>query len=413
MSRYDNAKEIYAAYGVDTDAAIKKLCAMSVSMHCWQGDDVAGFEHEDSKLTGGGIMVTGNHPGRARNIKELWADLDKAFSVIPGNHRVALQAFYGDYGGKFVDRNEIEPCHFQSWIDWTAERGLKLDFNSTFFSHPKSGNYTLSSADKGIRDFWIEHAKRVRRITSYVGEAQGSPSSHNLWIHDGEKEVPIDRHGPRMRLKESLDEIFSEKLPSIKDAMEQKLFGIGSEAYVVGSNEFYFGYAAHNNLMVCFDTGHFHPTESVSDKISPALLFTKGVLLHVSRPIRWDSDHVTVMDDHVKRLMKELVRTNSLDRVDICTDFFDGTINRVGAWVVGMRSILKALLLAFLEPVELLRKYENEGRNFERLAMQEETKSLPYAAVWERFCEINNVPAGSEWVDEIAAYGDKIAAERG
>ncbi|MBP5719268.1 MAG: L-rhamnose isomerase, partial [Abditibacteriota bacterium] len=314
--------------------------------------------------------------------------------------------------GKKVDRDEIEPCHFAGWVDWAKSKDLKLDFNATFFSHPKSGSYSLANADKGIRDFWIEHAKRARAITSYFGEQQGCPSVHNLWVHDGEKEVPIDRLSPRIRLKESLDEIFSVKLPSIKDAVECKLFGIGSEAYVVGSHEFYLGYAALNDIMLCLDLGHFHPTENISDKISSTLLFCKELLLHVSRPVRWDSDHVVIMSDEVKELMREIVRTNMLDRVNIATDYFDGTVNRVGAWATGMRAAMKSLLLALLEPVDILRKYENEGRNFERLAMQEEMKCLPYTAVWARYCEMNNVPAGPEWVDDIAKYGDKVAAER-
>lgn len=408
---YEIARERYAAIGVDTEKAIGRLQNIALSMHCWQADDVSGFENPDGELSGG-IQATGNYPGKARNIDEVRRDIDFAASLVPAKHRLNLHAIYGDFGGKAVDRNEIEPSHFESWMQWAAERGMKLDFNSTSFSHPKSGSLTLANPDDGIRSFWIEHTKRCRAIAEEMGRRQGAPSIMNLWIHDGSKDTTVNRMRYRELLKESLDEIFATEYANMRDCIEAKLFGIGAESYTVGSYDFYLAYGAKHSKIVTLDTGHFHPTESIADKISSLLLFTPEVMLHVSRPVRWDSDHVTTMNDETLELAKEIVRCGALDRVHIGLDYFDASINRVGAYVVGMRATQKCLLQALLEPTEALRGYEAENRLFERLAMLEEGKSLPWSAVWDMFCLRNGVPVGEEYITEIQRYEREVTSKR-
>lgn len=408
---YDIAKERYAAIGVDVDKAINDLQKISLSLHCWQADDVTGFENPDGELSGG-IQSTGNHPGKARNIDELRKDILKAVSYIPGTHRLNLHAIYGDFGDKFVDRNEIEPKHFQSWMEWAKQNNMKLDFNSTSFSHPKSGSLTLSNPDDEIRNFWIEHTKRSRQIAEAMGVYQGSPCVMNLWIHDGSKDTTVNRYRYRELLKQSLDDIFSTKYDHMKDCIEAKLFGIGLESYTVGSYDFYLGYGAKNNKIVTLDTGHFHPTESIADKISSLLLYTPEIMLHVSRPIRWDSDHVTTMNDETLELAKEIVRSAALKRVNIGLDYFDGSINRVGAYVIGTRATQKCFLQALLEPLTKLREYEANDQLFERLALLEETKALPWNAVWDMFCLKNNVPVGEEYIYEIQKYEQEVTFKR-
>lgn len=408
---YEIAKERYAALGIDVDKAIEDLQKISLSLHCWQADDVTGFENPDGELSGG-IQSTGNHPGKARNLQELRRDILKAVSYIPGTHRLNLHAIYGDFGNKFVDRDEIEPKHFKSWMEWAKANNMKLDFNSTSFSHPKSGNLTLSNPDDEIREFWVEHTKRSRAIAEAMGEFQGSPCVMNLWIHDGSKDITVNRYRYRELLKQSLDDIFTAKYQNIKDCIEAKLFGIGLESYTVGSYDFYLGYGAKNNKIVTLDTGHFHPTESIADKISSLLLFTPEIMLHVSRPVRWDSDHVTTMNDDTLELAKEIVRSNALDKVNIGLDYFDGSINRIGAYVVGTRATQKCFLQALLEPLAKLREYEANDRLFERLALLEEAKSLPWSAVWDMFCLRNNVPVGEEYIYEIQKYEREITFKR-
>jgi len=408
---YELAKERYAALGVNTDAALDQLQKISLSLHCWQADDVTGFENPNATLSGG-IQATGNYPGKARNMEELRADIVKAASLIPGSHRVNLHAIYGDFGGQFVDRDQIEPKHFHSWMVWAKENGFKLDFNSTSFSHPKSGELTLSNPDKSIRDFWIEHTKRCRAIAEEMGKFQGSPCVMNLWIHDGSKDQTVNRLEYRKYLKESLDEIFETKYDNMKDCIEAKLFGIGAESYTVGSYDFYLGYGAKNNKIVTLDTGHFHLTESIADKISSLLLFTPEIMLHVSRPIRWDSDHVTLMNDDTLDLAKEIVRSGELDRVNIGLDYFDASINRIGAYVIGTRSTQKCFLQGLLEPLATLRKYEADGKYFERLALLEESKALPWNAVWDMFCLKNNVPVGEDFIADIQKYEVDVTSKR-
>lgn len=411
---YEFAREHYAEHGVSTDDAIKELEAVSLSVHCWQGDDVGGFEREESALSGGGIMATGSYPGKARNVGELRADLEKAYSLIPGSHRLNLHAIYGEFGGKFVDRDQITSEHYKGWVDWAKMHNLKLDFNATCFSHPKAGEFTLSHQDKGIREFWIEHVKRCREIGAYMGRELGSPCVHDLWIPDGSKDIRVDRMGPRRRLKESLDAIYATKYAprELKDAVESKLFGLGSESYVVGSHEFYMGYAAANGMMVCLDTGHFHPTESIADKISAVLQFSDELLLHVSRGVRWDSDHVVIFNDEIRSIGEELVRSGGLPRVHLALDFFDASINRVGAWVIGSRATLKGVLAALLEPKEQLRKYEESGRYFERLALIEEAKTLPLGAVWDYYCLKMGAPAGADWIGDVERYEAAVTSKR-
>lgn len=408
---YEIARERYAAIGVNTEKALDRLQNIALSMHCWQADDVSGFENPDGELSGG-IQATGNYRGKARNIDEVRRDIDFAASLVPAKHRLNLHAIYGDFGGKTVDRDEIEPSHFESWMQWAAERGMKLDFNSTSFSHPKSGSLTLANPDGEIRNFWIEHTKRCRAIAEEMGRRHGSPSIMNLWIHDGSKDTTVNRLRYRELLKESLDEIFATEYADMRDCIEAKLFGIGAESYTVGSYDFYLAYGAKHNKIVTLDTGHFHPTESIADKISSLLLFTPEVMLHVSRPVRWDSDHVTTMNDETLELAKEIVRCNALDRVHIGLDYFDASINRVGAYVIGMRATQKCLLQALLEPTEALRGYEAENRLFERLAMLEECKSLPWNAVWDMFCLRNGVPVGEEYITEIQRYEREVTSKR-
>jgi L-rhamnose isomerase len=408
---YDLAAERYATLGVNTEEALNALQKISLSLHCWQADDVSGFENPDGQLSGG-IQATGNYPGKARNMEELRADVLKATSFIPGNHRLNLHAIYGDFGGKFVDRDQIEPKHFESWMQWAKENGMKLDFNSTSFSHPKSGSLSLANPDKGIRDFWIEHTKRCRAISEAMGKYQGDPSIMNLWIHDGSKDITVNRLYYRQLLKDSLDEIFATEYKNMKDCIEAKLFGIGAESYTVGSYDFYLGYGAKNGKIVTLDTGHFHLTESIADKLSSLLLFTPEIMLHVSRPVRWDSDHVTIMNDDTLDLAKEIIRCNALDRVHIGLDYFDASINRIGAYVIGSRATQKCLLQGLLEPIKVLREYEAKDQLFERLALLEESKNLPWNAVWDMFCLKNNVPVGESFIQEIKKYEAAVTSKR-
>lgn len=407
---YSIARERYASIGVDTDKAMDILQNISLSMHCWQADDVTGFESAGA-LTGG-IQTTGNYPGKARNMEEVRMDILKAMSFIPGRHRLSLHEIYGDFGGRFVDRNEVEPSHFESWMQWAAENGIKLDFNSTSFSHPKSGNLTLASPDKGIRDFWVEHTSRCRAIAEEMGRRQDDPCIMNLWIHDGSKDITVNRMMYRELLKDSLDRIFSKEYANMKDSIESKVFGIGLESYTVGSNDFYIGYGVSRQKLVTLDTGHFHPTESVADKLSSLLLFVPEVLLHVSRPVRWDSDHVTIMNDETLDLCKEIVRCGALGRVHIGLDYFDAPINRIGAYVIGSRATQKCLLQALLEPLPALRRYEAEEKGFERLALLEEAKSMPWNAVWDMFCMRNGVPVGEDFIAGVEEYEAEVTSKR-
>ena len=407
---YDYAVERYAAIGVDVEKAMEQLQKVQLSLHCWQADDVTGFE-STGELTGG-IQATGNYPGKARNIDELRADILKAASLIPGKHRLNLHEIYGDFGGKFVDRDQVEPAHFESWMQWAEENGMKLDFNSTSFSHPKSGELSLSNPDPEIRNFWIEHTKRCRAIAEEMGKRQNDPCIMNLWVHDGSKDITVNRMQYRALLKDSLDQIFEVKYDNMKDCIESKVFGIGLESYTVGSNDFYIGYAAQNQKIITLDTGHFHPTESVADKVSSMLLYVPELMLHVSRPVRWDSDHVTIMNDDTLDLCKEIVRCDALDRVHVGLDYFDASINRIGAYVVGSRATQKCMLQALLEPLPLLRKYEANGQGFERLALLEECKSLPWNAVWDMFCLKNGVPVGEAFIADIEKYEADVTSKR-
>ena len=407
---YELAVERYASLGVDVEKAMELLEQVSLSMHCWQADDVTGFESAGS--LSGGIQATGNYPGKARNIDELRADILKAVSMIPGNHRLSLHEIYGDFGGKFVDRDQVEPAHFESWMQWAAENNMKLDFNSTSFSHPKSGDLSLANPDEGIRNFWIEHTKRCRAIADEMGKRQGDKCVMNLWIHDGSKDITVNRMKYRALLKDSLDKIFEQDYEHMLDSIESKVFGIGLESYTVGSNDFYIGYAAQKNKLVTLDTGHFHPTESVADKVSSLLLYVPELLLHVSRPVRWDSDHVTIMNDDTMDLCKEIVRCDALNRVHVGLDYFDASINRIGAYVIGSRATQKCLLQALLEPLHLLREYEAKGQGFERLALLEECKSLPWNAVWDMFCLKHGVPVGESFIAEVQKYEAEVTSKR-
>lgn len=409
---YAMAKERYADLGVDTDAALAKLQKISLSLHCWQADDVTGFENPDAQLSGG-IQTTGNYPGKARNIEELRQDILTATSLIPGRHRLSLHASYADFRSTgAVDRDALRPEHFASWMDWAEANGMKLDFNSTSFSHPKSGMLTLSNPDEGIRRFWVEHTKRCREIAEEMGRRQGDPAMLNIWIHDGSKDTTVNRIGYRRLLKQSLDEIFAVDYANMKDCIEAKLFGIGAESYTVGSYDFYLGYGAKYGKIVTLDTGHFHLTESIADKVSSLLLFTPEIMLHVSRPIRWDSDHVVIMNDDTLDLAKEIVRCDALDRVHIGLDYFDASINRIGAYVVGARATQKCLLQALLEPLAKLREYEASDRLFERLALLEEAKNLPWNAVWDMFCLQNDVPAGEAYIADVEKYEKDVTSKR-
>jgi len=413
QSSYPAARELYAETGVDTEAAMARLERIPVSLHCWQGDDVGGFENTCEGLSGG-IAVTGNYPGRARTPEELRADLDKALSLIPGKHRLNLHAFYGEFGGKKVERDEIAPEHFANWIAWAKANGMGMDFNPTCFAHPKAADgFTLSHADKGIRDFWVEHCVRSRDISAVMGKELGSPCVMNVWVPDGYKDTPVDRVSPRRRLEESLDRVFA-KLQDpahMLDAVECKLFGIGSESYVVGSHEFYMGYAVKNQKLLCLDAGHFHPTETIADKLGSALMFVPEILLHVSRGVRWDSDHVVTLDDALQSISCSLVRDDLLSRTHIGLDFFDASINRIAAWTIGTRNTLKSLLIALLEPAAL-KEAEVSGDLTTRLALMEELKGMPWGAVWDEYCARQGVPVGTAWLAETKRYEADVLAKR-
>ncbi len=414
-SAYRDARAVYGELGVDVEGALRRLAELPISMHCWQGDDVGGFEGAADEI-GGGLAVTGNYPGKARTADELRADLDRATSLVPGTHRLNLHASYAETGGERVERTDLTPAHFQGWIDWARGHGMGLDFNPTYFAHPRADDgLTLSHPDEGIRQFWIEHGIVCRKIGAAIGAALGTPCVTNIWIPDGMKDSPIDRKGPRERLTAALDAIFAEDLdPACNlDAVESKLFGIGSESYVVGSHEFYLGYAISRKKLLCLDAGHFHPTEVISDKISAVLQFLDRLLLHVSRGVRWDSDHVVILSDELRAIAQQLVRGDYLGRVHIGLDFFDASINRVAAWVIGTRAMIKALLLALLEPIDLLRRLENEGDFTARLAMLEEIKTLPAGAVWDYYCLTSDVPLGGAWLDDVRRYEVDVLSKRG
>ena len=406
---YEAAQQRYAELGVDSEKAIERLDKTAISLHCWQGDDVGGFETSEG-LSGGGLVATGAYPGKARTPDELRKDIEKALSLIPGKHRLNLHAMYAETAGK-VDRNELTAEHFKPWIDWAKGNGLGMDFNGTFFSHPKAeSGFTLSNADEAIRSFWVEHGIACRKIGAAMGKELGTACVTNLWIPDGYKDIPVDRKGPRQRLRKSLDEIFAEKIDRnyLLDCVESKLFGIGSECYVVGSHEFYLGYAIRNNILLCLDTGHFHPTEVVSDKISSVMEFLDRILLHVSRGVRWDSDHVVILSDELRAICEQIVRGDYLERIHIGLDFFDASINRVAAWVIGTRCMLKALLIALLEPTDKLRAFERDGDFTSRLAMLEEMKTMPFGAVWDYYCIKKDVPAGPDWLKEVRDYEARV-----
>jgi L-rhamnose isomerase len=411
---YSLARQQYADLGVDTEAAIAKLRTVAISLHCWQGDDVGGFENAGESL-GGGLAVTGNYPGKARTPDELRADLDKALSLIPGKHRLNLHASYAETGSAKVGRDQLQPEHFRRWIDWAVDRGLGLDFNPTYFSHPNAADgFTLAHADKSVRDFWIAHGIACRRIGAEMGRATGRPCVVNVWIPDGLKDTPVDRITPRIRLAESLDKIFSAPLGPAHhlNAVEGKLFGIGSESYVVGSHEFYLGYAITRKILPTLDSGHYHPTETIADKISAYFQYVPRLLLHVSRGVRWDSDHVVTMSDDLLAIAAELVRGNYLGRVHLGLDYFDASINRVAAWVIGVRNLQKALLTALLEPIDRLRKAEAAGDFTSRLALLEESKSMPIGAVWDQFCETLGAPVGSNWIEQMQQYDHETQSAR-
>jgi len=411
---YQLAKDRYAEGGVDTEKVLKELAQVPVSLHCWQGDDVGGFENFGGTL-GGGLVATGNYPGKARSPQELRADAEKALSLIPGKHRFNLHAFYGDFGGRKVDRNEIRPEHFKSWIDWAKSIGIGLDFNPTCFSHPKAADgFTLSHADKAIRKFWIQHCILCREIGAVIGKALGSPAVTNIWIPDGMKDTPADRRGPRERLAAALDEVFQKPLDPRHnlDSIEGKLFGIGAESYTVGMHEFYLGYAVKHQKLICLDAGHFHPTENMADKISSVLCFVPEILLHVSRGVRWDSDHVVILDDPLMGIAQELVRGDYLGRTHIGLDYFDASINRIAAWVIGARNMLRALCIAKLDPIDKLKKLELEGDYTSRLALMEEAKSLPFAAVWDYYCLKTGAPVGEAWLAEVKRHEKDVLSKR-
>lgn len=410
---YELAREQYAETGVDTDAAIDRLGSIAISLHCWQGDDVGGFENAGEDI-GGGLAVTGNYPGKARTPNELRADLEKAYSLIPGTHRLNLHASYGEFPGP-VERDQVGTEHFQGWIDWAKEQGISLDFNPTYFAHGKADTgFTLAHPDAGIRQFWIDHGIACRKIGAAMGEAQGTPCVTNVWIPDGFKDAPASRRLPRERLAESLDAIFAEEIdPRVNlDAVECKLFGLGSESYVVGSHEFYLGYAISRNKLLCLDAGHFHPTEVISDKISSVMMYLPEILLHVSRGVRWDSDHVITLNDELLAIAQEIVRGAYLDRVHIGLDFFDASINRIAAWVVGTRNMLKALLMALLEPTEKWQEFELAGDYTSRLSLMEEQKSLLFGAVWDYCCQKAGVPVGADWLKEVQQYEQDVLSLR-
>lgn len=411
---FELAKQAYAKWGVDVEEVVEKLKNVPISIHCWQGDDVAGFEVNQNELSGG-IDVTGNYPGKANTAEELRSDLEKALSLIPGKHRVNLHAIYAETNGEVVERDQLEPKHFENWVKWAKENGLGLDYNPTLFSHPKADDgLTLSHPNEEIREFWINHCIGSRKIGEYFGRELGSPALTNIWIPDGYKDIPSDRLTPRKRLKESLDKIFAVETDERYnlDAVESKVFGIGSESYVVGSHEFYLNYAMKNDKLCLLDTGHYHPTETVSNKISSMLLFSEKLALHVSRPVRWDSDHVVILDDELREIALEIVRNDALDRVIIGLDFFDASINRVAAWTIGTRNMIKALLYAMLVPNEYLKQLQEEGNFTERLALMEEFKTYPFGAVWDYYCEKMGVPVRESWLEEVKAYEQEVLFKR-
>ena len=410
LKAYEAARERYAELGIDTDKAVAQLEQVPISLHCWQTDDVVGFER--NVALSGGIQTTGNYPGRARNVDEVRQDIIEVKSLLAGNHRLNLHETYGEFGDKFVDRDEVEVKHFQGWIDWAKEQNMKLDFNSTSFSHPKSGNLTLSNPNDDIRNFWIEHTKRCRRIANAMGEAQGDPCIMNIWVHDGSKDLTVNRLRYRQILKESLDEILAEELPHMKSCLEAKLFGIGLESYTVGSHDFFAGYCSKNNVIYTLDTGHYEQTENVSDMVASLLLFVPELMLHVSRPVRWDSDHVTIMNDQTLDLFKELVRADALHRAHVGLDYFDASINRIGAYIIGVRATQRCLLSALLEPIKQLREYEAADKGFQRLALLEEAKSMPMGAVFDYFCLKNNVPVGTDYMAEVERYEREELSKR-
>lgn len=411
---YELAKERYAEIGVDTEAVLKKMGITAISMHCWQADDVNGFENPDAGLSGG-IQATGNYPGKATTIEQAQQDIEKAMSLLPGKQRLNLHAIYGDFRSGAVDRDKIEPKHFETWVEWAKKLGIGLDFNCTLFSHPKADSgYTLSDNDPAVRDFWIKHVLKCRDIAAYMGKELGSRCVHNIWIPDGSKDLTVNRYKHRAHLKDSLDKIMAVKQdPTLMaDAVEAKLFGIGVEAYTVGSHEFYLGYAVDKKMMLCLDIGHFHPTEQVSDKVSAVFQFIPELLFHVTRPIRWDSDHVVTLSDEVRALFEEIVWADKLDKVNIGLDFFDASINRIGAYVTGVRAAQKAIMLALLNPNETLKEYDDNGQNFERLALMEEAKSMPFGAVWDYYCLTENVPVGQEFIGVIQQYEKDVLSKR-
>ncbi len=415
LTAYNYAKEQYASIGVDTDLALKKLDNINISLHCWQTDDVGGFETPDAVLGGGGIQTTGNYPGKARTIDQLKADIEKVMSLLPGNQRLSLHAIYGDFKNKKVDRDQIEIEHFQGWINWAKNLGIGLDFNPTCFSHPFANDgFTLSSKNENVRRFWIEHNKRCRKIAAEMGRQLGTPCINNIWIPDGSKDTPVDRLTHRRLLKDSLDEIFAVVYPGeyLKDSIESKLFGIGSESMVVGSAEFYIGYGISNNKLITLDNGHFHPTEQVADKISSLLLYVDELMLHVTRGVRWDSDHVVIYNDEIQSIAQEIVRADALSRVNVGLDYFDASLNRIGAYVVGTRAAQLAFLNALLEPMQMLKRYEENGNFFERLALLELLKTMPFGAVFNYYCHIKNVPVGKDYILEIQKYEKEVLSKR-
>ena len=410
LKAYEVAKMQYANMGIDVDNALKRLEEVVISLHCWQTDDVGGFETPDSTLEGGGLAVTGNFPGKATSISQMRQDLEFVMSLLPGKQRLNLHAIYGDFRGEQVDRDQIETKHFQSWIDWGKKHGVGLDFNCTCFSHPKAEDgFTLSSKNEVHRKFWVDHVKKCRKIAAYMGEQLGTPCIHNIWIPDGSKDVPVDRYTHRALLKKSLDEIFSEEYSKefLKDSIESKLFGIGSESMVVGSYDFYLPYAVKNQKMICLDNGHYHPTESVGDKISSCLLYLDELMLHLTRGVRWDSDHVVTLNEEIILIAQEVIRADALSRVNLGLDFFDASINRPGAYVTGTRAVQQAFLFALLEPVKQLKKYEENGQNFERLASLELLKSMPFGAIYDYYCLKNDVPTGPDYIKEIQKYEEQ------
>ena len=411
---YELAKERYKKVGIDTDAVISKLKSIPVSIHCWQGDDVTGFE-PGSGGAGGGTLCTGNYPGKATNPQQLRSDLDKVLSLLPGSHRLNLHSTYAETNGEAIDRDKLKPEHFDNWINWAKEKNIGLDFNPSYYSHPKAeSGLTLSHPDKKIRDFWIEHGKACRKISEHMGKETGSPSIMNTWIPDGYKDIPVDRKSARLRLEQSLNEIFSEDInPEYhKDAVECKLFGIGAESCTVGSHEFYMGYAMKNQKLLCLDAGHFHPTEVISDKISSVLQYVDEILLHVSRPVRWDSDHVVTFDDELQSIAAEIIRGDFLDQVHIGLDFFDATINRVAAWIIGTRNMIKSLCKALLEPIETLKDMETNEDYTARLVLLEEMKMMPFSAVWDYYCLNEGVPVGFDWLSEVKEYEKDVLMKR-